>query len=141
MSKKKTPKLKIHVEKLTEIIGKGFWKRKDVPPEEWGEIAPFLGEEKTFGVLISGMINQPVESHGRKDIIAGFDWIRIESNPRPSEPELNIYHFIVETPDDEGWCNIYGHYNEGAHLPHWADLEYIPSIILGEESEKANNTE
>lgn len=61
-------------------------------------------------------------------------WIRIENNPKPGESELNVYHYVVKQPDNDGMCDVFGPYNSGAHLPHLTGLEEIGKIKLGSES-------
>jgi len=121
----------IHQKNLSKILENGFWRRKDVPQNEWKYISKFATKEKTFGILISGSFEEPRRAHNKEGIIAGFDWIRVEENPRQGEPELNVDHFVVGQPDNDGYCPIYGPYRTDAHLPHWCTLEEIPRIKLG----------
>ena len=81
----------------------------------------------------------PSAYHGDNNIIAGFDHIRIEDNPKQNEPEINVDHFVVGIPDENDMCPVYGPYKEGAHLPHWCNVEDIHNIILGEESIEIND--
>ena len=132
------PNLHVKLSVLKTITSLTCWKRDDLPDEESKKIASFLGSENTFGVLISGTLD-PSLYRGNNTIIAGFDRIRIENNPKPNEPDLNVDHFVVGVPDENEWCPVYGPYKEGGHLPHWCEEEDIHKIKLGEESIEGND--
>jgi hypothetical protein len=130
---KNGPNLTVKYDLIQSLTSRGAWERADLPPAVAGEIAQFLDRDDTLGVLISGS-EDPVVAHGHQDIIAGFDWIKHEQKPKPREPEINVYHYVVGIPDDNNECPVYGPYKSGAHLKHHLSLNEMPRLILGEES-------
>jgi hypothetical protein len=70
-------------------------------------------------MFASGVFVPPDEE--KPKIIAGIDWVRMETNLQPNEPPLNVYHYVV------GGKNIHGYPvfhcgKKGALAPHWSSL-------------------
>ncbi|MBY0588712.1 hypothetical protein K2X85_16180 [bacterium] len=115
-----TPNFYITEENFKSLIGPGYWKIEDLPHKHAEQVKPFLGNGDTIGVFASGTPPQGLTGSGK--IVAGIDWVRLESNRKVNEPPLNIYHFIIKEPDKHGYpvfaCK------EGKSIgPHWSELE------------------
>lgn len=107
-----------------QITGPGYWKINEVPQERLNQLPTPFSLETTVGVFASGVppyqINEPVAAG-----IAGVDWFRLEQNPKPNEPELNVYHFIIGNPVPGCGCPVYGPYRNGSIAPHWSRIAEI----------------
>ena len=68
--------------------------------------------------MASGSLPQPLQMHG-VPAVGGIDWLRLESNPYPGEPDINAYHFVIGTPDESGYP-VYGPYRNGCRIQHHA---------------------
>lgn len=101
-----------------QLTGPGFWKINDVPPERWQQIAPFLGAEKTLGVFASGQSPKAIAASEAPPKIGGIDWMRLEPNPRPGEPPVNVNHFVIGASGQQGFP-VWGPYRSGSIADHW----------------------
>ncbi len=112
------PNFYITEENCKEIEGPGFWQRQDVPPNRWDQIGGhFADHDDTLAVFTSGCLPNPVESEGQA-AVGGVDWMRIERNPSPNEPEINSYHFVVGVATS-GRHPVWGPYKRGSFVDHW----------------------
>lgn len=109
-----------------QLIGAGNWKINELPKELEQQFVRPICLDKTIGVFASG-----VGPHltGICDVIGGFDWLRLEENPVPGEPAINVNHFIIGRYDGTG-IPVYGPYNEGSRIPHWAQEEDIQKYYI-----------
>jgi hypothetical protein len=110
----------ITAENYRHLCGSGLWDIQDLPSERAEQVQPFLNNGDTIAVFASGLAPRAFSQSGPGPV-AGIDWVRLERNPQPSEPDLNVYHYAVLRPDEHGYP-VMGPYMHGTIAPHWAEL-------------------
>jgi len=119
-----TPNFWITEANYFQLTGPGFWKINEVPQERLSQLPSPFHLEKTVGVFASGINPRAVDApEGQK--IAGIDWFRLEANPLPTEPPLNVNHFVIGSPVS-GRFPVFGPYRSGSIAAHWTDGSDIP---------------
>jgi len=121
------PNFYITNENFTGLVGGGLWNINDIPPERWAQVKDHLGGVDTFAVFASGI--PPQAATGIGGHIGGIDWVRLESSPKSGEPPLNVYHYGIGQPDDNGYP-VFGPIRNGSIAPHWSELEGL-DVYLG----------
>jgi hypothetical protein len=115
-----SPSFYITHSNFSKLIGaNGYWQINDLPSDRANQIRPFLANQETLGVFVSGIAPQRIEQTA--DVVGGIDWIRIETNRRSNEPPLNVYHYVIMRPDAYGYP-VFACRN-GSIAPHWSELE------------------
>jgi hypothetical protein len=99
-----------------QLTGPGFWKLNDVSPMRWEQCGGHFSHPETYALLASGSLPQPLVMHGIP-VVGGVDWIRLESNRSPGEPDINAYHYVIGMPDHHGYP-VYGPYRNGCRIEH-----------------------
>jgi len=85
-----------------QLVGPGFWKINEVPPQRWGRVAPHFGSEVSFAVFASG--EPPFKINPTPmEVIGGIDWMRLEPNPKIGEPEINVNHYVIGPSGQNGF--------------------------------------
>lgn len=110
----------ITTENYQHLVGSGLWDIQDLPPERAGQVQAFLNNGDSVAVFASGFAPRAFSASGSGPV-AGIDWVRLERNPQPGEPDLNVYHYVVLRPDEHGYP-VMGPYRNGTIAPHWAEL-------------------
>lgn len=119
-------------ENYIEIQGPGFWQRHDVPPDRWDQVGGHFGDhEDTLAVFTSGHLPKPVASE-QHTAAAGIDWLRIERNPAPGEPDINSYHYVVGMPTS-GRYPVWGPYKRGCFVEHWTTESGLDKALGSDE--------
>src|SRR3954469_14041231 len=72
----------------------GSWTPVEVTLESGRVIRSCFGNTKTLYLVCSGINSIPEDG----SFVAGFDHFRIETNPRPNEPEVNVDRFMIGRP-------------------------------------------
>jgi hypothetical protein len=103
------------------LIKSGGWQINDVPLQLATLIKGHFGISTSFALFSSGLAPEaiPTQAGG---IVAEYDWIKTEDNPKRGEQPLNAYHYLVGSPQGEvypifhcghsgvltpsGWCNL-----------------------------------
>lgn len=132
------PNFYIRDSDLLDFISTDHWIRFDLTPEEARRLASFLDAETTsvLGVLVSGSLASPRDEqmiHGIK-VYAGLDLLRYENKPRPGEPPINAYHYVVGAPITVGNATlhpVFGPHTAGAVLEHHATEAQLTSFFAG----------
>ena len=125
-----TPKFYIDEDNYNRLIGPGCWQIQDLPSERAELVKPFLNNA-TLAVFASGCPPQQHSGYGNSipgrtysadadEDIAGIDWVRLEGNPKHGEPPLNVYHFVIKKPDQNGYP-VYACQNGKSIAPHWSE--------------------
>lgn len=133
------PNYTIPLDTLKSLTSLSGWIREELVISEYSELGKYLDSGETITVLISGSMNpEAAHSYGEyDDIIAGFDWFRHETKPKPEETEINIYHHVIRKPDKNGMCNVYRVRDDGP-FDHWFQEHQIDTIKIGHESAEQN---
>ena len=125
------PNFYITESNFEEITGSGFWTINDIPPCRWSKVSQFLVREDTIAVFASGVLplqfpRSTTELHG------GYDWHRLEANPGPDEPDVNVYHYAIGAPeiDASGVIRypVCGPIKNGALIEHWPKY-YLKELL------------
>src|SRR6266566_308601 len=113
------PNFYITEQNFRNLAGSGYWAIQDVPAERAEQVRGFLNNADTIAVFASGVT--PREIHAEGEDVGGIDWVRLETNRKPGEPPLNVYHYVIKQPDNRGFP-VYGPFKDGAIAPHWSEL-------------------
>ena len=123
------PNFYITEESYNRLIGLGHWLIQDLPPDRASQVQPFLDNEDTLAVFASGLRPQPDLS--TSGVVGGTDWVRLETHPKPSEPPLNVYHFVIMAKCAGGYP-VYACREGKSIAAHWSELTdlhvYYPEI-------------
>lgn len=138
------PNFYIDAENYDRLIGSGCWEIQDLPPNRAELVKPFLNNEDTIAVFASGCPPQPHSTLGGSipdtadsdEDIAGIDWVRLESNPKPGEPSLNVYHFVIKKPDENGYT-VFACRDGKSIAPHWSEWENM-NVYFPKEDDTPN---
>ena len=120
------PNFYITEDNFKSLIGPGFWLIQDLPAEGCQQVRPFLSSEDTLAVFSSG--TPPHAMNVMSNVVAGIDWVRLESNRRSNEPPLNVYHFVILKPDVRGYP-VYACREGKSIAKHWSELEDLDVYI------------
>jgi hypothetical protein len=77
-------------------------------------------QNHAIGMFASGCLQHPANLNGLR-AVAGVDWLRHETRPRPDEPEGNADHYVV-VQDAAGRFFLRGPFKTGAVVLHWFSL-------------------
>jgi hypothetical protein len=119
-------------ENYAQLVGSGSWAVNDLPPEQWKQIRKHFDNPDTLAVFASGSLPTPIQPPSRSVAAAGIDWVRIETDLKPRESALNVYHYIIGSPDQVGYPG-YGPFKSGAMAEHWSNLEDLGVYLANEE--------
>jgi hypothetical protein len=114
------PNFYITPSNYNELVGGGMWKINDVPLDRLAQVKDHFGMPETVAVFASGLAPRALTGGGTDS--AGIDWAKLETNRKPDEPPLNVYHYRIGTPDAQGYP-VFGPYINGSIAPHWATLD------------------
>lgn len=84
-------------EQFEVLRGEG-WEIRELPRSEWDRIPNLSRRDDLVAVFYSGCMNQGKLLNGIQ-AVAGFDAVVQETKPKPGEPELNIYHGVIQQLD------------------------------------------
>lgn len=101
------------------LVGKGGWHINELDLTTAKLVRGHFGINDSFAMFASGVFVPPNDA--APHIIAGIDWIRMETKPQINEPPLNIYHYIVSSRDIHGYP-VFDCGEKGALAPHWSSL-------------------
>jgi len=104
------------------MILTGSWQINDVPLNVAEQVRGFFGVSSSFALFISGAKNDPALIRPEDKVLAGIDWIRSETNPKPGEPDFNVYHYFVGS-GSAGLFPVYYCGHSGSIAPGWSTLE------------------
>ena len=135
-SKQGIPNFHISVENFKSLVGPGFWEIQDLPPERARQIGDHFADIDTLAVYASGIVPRP-DIPPFNVSTGGIDWVRIERNPRPEEPRLNVYHYVIGHPDAHGYP-VYGPILGGSIAPHWSHLEDLEAYFRDAGSDESH---
>jgi hypothetical protein len=128
------PNFYIDDDNFKSLIGDGYWSIQDLPNDRAEQVRPFLASDDTIGVFASGC--PPTSSPHASNVIGGIDWVRLESNLKPGEPPLNVYHFVIKQPDEHGYP-VYACRNGNSIAPHWSKWKNI-DVYLKKDDDPPN---
>ena len=114
------PNFYITQDVYTALAQRGGWKVNEVPLASGELIRNFFGDQKTFALFSSGLSPDAIAKSG--DLVAGVDWVRIETNPKKDEPPLNINRYMVGSIE-EGKYPVYHCGHSGTPNSGWAKLD------------------
>jgi len=101
------------------LIGKGGWRITELDLSTAQLVRGHFGANDSFAMFASGVFVNPNDVTPK--IIAGIDWIRMETKPQINEPPLNIYHYTVGSKEAGGYP-VFNCGKRGALAPHWSSL-------------------
>lgn len=104
------------------LILRGSWHINDVPLNVAQQVRGFFGISSSFALFVSGAKADPAQIRPEDQVLAGFDWVRNETNPKPGEPDFNVYHYLVGS-GSAGKYPVYDCGHSGAIAPGWSTLE------------------
>jgi hypothetical protein len=120
------PNFYITAENFSELVGDGLWTINDVPLQRLAQIKDHFGKVETFALFASGIA--PRACTGTEARVGGIDWVRLEKHPKPGEPPLNVYHYLIGPLDERGYP-VYGPILNGSIAPHWSELDDLDSYL------------
>lgn len=127
-----TPNFWITEENYFQLTGPGFWTIYEVPQVRLSQLPSPFNLDKTVAVFASGVAPHVVDAPpGEK--VGGIDWMRLEGNLRPTEPPLNVNHFVIGGRVDRRFP-VFGPFRNGAIADHWTDGSDIPKYYPGENT-------
>ena len=104
------------------LVGKGDWQVNEIPLKMAERIKGHFGIDTSFCVLASGVSPIPAKTCPSGSAVAGIDWVRNETKPKPGETELNVYHYVILKQTVDGYPVFYFGDKETV-APHWSELE------------------
>ena len=102
------------------LVGNGGWRINELNLTTAKLVRGHFSANDSFAMFTSGVFVSP-NNGATPIIIAGIDWIRMETKPQINEPPLNIYHYIVGSKDTNGYP-VFDCGKKGALAPHWSSL-------------------
>ncbi len=100
----------------------GSWQINEVPLNVAQQVRGFFGVSSSFALFISGAKDDPSLIRPEDQVLAGIDWIRNETNPKPGEPDFNVYHYFVGN-GSAGKYPVYYCGHSGSVAPGWSTLK------------------
>lgn len=113
------PKFYITAEQYRMLVPTGSWVINDIPLNLAQGVRDHFGIQSSLALFTSG-IQQPL-IRPEDQVLAGLDWIRHETKPKPNEPELNVYHFAIGSGSN-GTYPVFYCGASGSIAPHWSTL-------------------
>ena len=104
------------------LILTGSWHINDVPLDVAQQVRGHFGISSSFALFVSGAEADPARIRPEDQVLAGFDWVRNETNPKPGEPDFNVYHYLVGS-GSAGRYPVYDCGHSGSVAPGWSTLE------------------
>lgn len=114
----------------------GSWHINDVPLNVAQQVRSFFGVSSSFALFISGAQADPALVHPEDQVLAGIDWIRNETKPKPGEPDFNVYHYFVGS-GSAGRYPVYYCGHSGSIAPGWSTLEDLNVYLATTGSNQA----
>jgi hypothetical protein len=125
------PSFYITEENFQELVGNGLWTINDVPLDRLAQIKKFFAKVETVAVFASGLA--PRAHTGSEPRVGGIDWVRLETNPKPREASLNVYHYLIGPHDGYGYP-VYGPIRNGSIAPHHSELSDLDPYLGADDS-------
>ena len=125
----KAPNFYITEGDYRRLVPTGSWHINEIPLKIGREIRAHFGISSSFAMFASGAEADPTRIRPEDTVLAGIDWIRHETNPKPGEPPLNVYHYFVGS-GSAGLYPVYDCGHSGSLAPGWSTLNDI-AIYLG----------
>ena len=112
-------------QQFENISGVQGWKVFEIPKESWGTILGLSRLEDTIAVMGSVDIYNPsLLNHIQS--VAGFDQLVHETNPHPSEPEGNAYHYVIQQTTRSDYPYIlHGPFRSETKVDHWFNIDDV----------------
>lgn len=120
------PNFYITQDVYAELAKRGEWKVSEVPLQSGQLIRDFFGEQKTFAMFSSGLSPDAIAKPG--ELVAGVDWVRIETNPKKNEPPLNINRYMIGGKEGDKYP-VYHCGHNGTPGSGWAKLEDLDAYL------------
>lgn len=119
-----SPNFYITTEQFKMLVLTGSWHINDIPLKSAEKIRAHFGNTDSIALFVSGKEADPNMFTAEDHTLAGIDWIRHETKPKPSEPELNVYHYTV-CSGSSGRYPVYYCGHSGSLAPGWSTLKDI----------------
>ena len=115
--------LSFHItdEQYRLLLPTGQWHINDIPLDKARLVRGHFGNVDSFALFTSGANADPAMIGTQDKTLIGLDWIRNETKPKPNEPALNVYHFVV-TSGSAGLYPVFYCGHSGALAPGWSEL-------------------
>lgn len=99
------------------------WAIDDVPKERWSLIPGVDRKADIFAVMASGCLKDPKTLNGINAVV-GFDVLALERNPKPTEPDGNAYHYVVQRTNrtDHPYL-LLGPFRSQTLVRHWFECD------------------
>jgi len=108
------------------------WEIHELAMSEWNKIPGLPRVDGLVAVFYSGSMNMPKILNGIESIV-GFDAVAKEDRPKKGEPELNIYHGVVQQlePAKNGGVPflLNAPFTEETLFGHWAGYDTLQKYI------------
>lgn len=120
----KKPNFYLSAEEYLNAVPKHEWQTNDLPLDVASGVRRHFGNPSSFALFSSGLSPEAAAANPQK-FIAGMDWIRAEDKPKPGEPELNVYHYLIGPSGKLGYP-VYDCGHSGVRTPSgWATLDHM----------------
>src|SRR5579863_926488 len=116
------PNFFITDQQYRQLIVTGSWHINDVPLGIAEMVRAHFGITSSFALFASGAKADPAMARPEDAVLAGFDWVRHETNPVPGEPPLNVYHYVVGS-GSAGRYPVFDCGHSGSLASGWSTLE------------------
>jgi hypothetical protein len=120
------PNFYITQDVYAELAKRGEWKVNEVPLASGELIRNFFGDQKTFALFSSGLAPEAIAKSG--ELVAGVDWVRVETNPKKDEPPLNINRYMIGSKEGDKYP-VYHCGHSGTPEGGWVNLEDLDSYL------------
>jgi hypothetical protein len=107
-----------------QLVPTGSWHINEIPLSIAQQVRGHFNIDSSFALFTSGAKADPTMVRPEDSVLAGLDWIRHETNPRPGEPPLNVYHYFVGS-GSSGKYPVYDCGHSGSLAPGWSTLQDI----------------
>jgi hypothetical protein len=126
-------RIPITEEEFRVLYGNPEWRITEIPQERIGQIPHLPRPDDVIGVYTSGDLNGPKILNGISSVL-GMDVIAQETNPNvgKNEPELNIYHVVVqklENPIQDFQYLMHVAYRDETLAGHWRSADALDEYI------------
>ena len=114
-----------------ERLKSSGWEIRELPRSEWAHIPNLPRRDDLVAVFYSGCMNQEKVLNGISSV-AGFDAVAFESRPKPGEPELNVYHGVIQKVDETKNAKpfiLHAPSTEETLFGHWGGYEMLQKYL------------